>query len=134
MQAPGMDYQDTFAPVTKLTSNRIVLTLAAWNDWEVNQMDVKNTYLNADLDEVIFMAQPPRFTQASKDQMVCRFFKALYGLKQAGHCWYHHMCLTFKGFGYTKCKMEPCIFYRQVDEGVVIIVITIDDLTLTTSN
>ena len=54
-----------------LTSNRIVLALAVQNDWEVDQMDVKNAYLNADLNKVIFMAQPPGFTQASKDQMVC---------------------------------------------------------------
>ena len=70
-QAPGVDYQDTFAPVAKLTSSRIILALAARNDWEVDQMDVKNTDLNADLDKVIFMAQPPGFTQAGKNQMVC---------------------------------------------------------------
>ena len=61
-------------------------------------------------------------------------FKALYGLRQAGHCWYHHICLTFEGFGHTKCKTEPCVFYRQADEEVVIIVIAVDDLTLTASN
>ena len=44
------------------------------------------------------------------------------------------MCLTFEGFGYTKCKMEPCVLYRQADEGVVIIIVAVDDLTLTASN
>jgi len=81
---PGMDFHDTFTPVTKLTSNCIVLALAARNDWEVTQMDIKGAYLNADLDEEIFIAQLPGFSVPGKENHACQFFKAIFRLKQVG--------------------------------------------------
>jgi len=87
-QTQGIDYNDMFAPMAKFTSTRVVLALVAIHNWEVHQMDIKNAYLNAELTETIYMAQPPGFTQVSDTDKVCRLFKALYGLKQGGQCWY----------------------------------------------
>jgi len=81
---PGMDFHDTFTPVTKLTSNCIILALAARNDWEVTQMDIKGAYLNANLDEEIFMAQLPGFSVPGKENHACQIFKAIFRLKQVG--------------------------------------------------
>ena len=80
-QAPGIDYDDTFAPIAKLTSNRIVLALAARNNWEIIQMDVKNAYLNGELTEEIYMCQPQGFDDGSG--CVMQLLWSLYGLHQA---------------------------------------------------
>jgi len=83
-QAPGINYNDTFTPVTKLITNHIILALAAHYDWEVHQMDIKNTYLNAKLMEKIYMEQPLSFTTPEHEHLVCCLLMVLYGLKQAG--------------------------------------------------
>jgi len=81
-QQPGLDFGNTFAPITRLESICLLLGIAAVNDWEVRQVDVKTTYLYGDLDEEIYMAPPPGLTVP--DGHVLCLVKALYGLKQAG--------------------------------------------------
>ena len=83
-QIYGVDFLDTFAPVAKLSSIRVILTLAARFDWELEQMDVKSAYLNGELDETIYMRQPPGFEVRGSKDKVCKLQKTLYGLKQAG--------------------------------------------------
>ena len=80
--------QQSFTPVVKFMWMHIVLALAAINNWEVHQVDIKNAYLNIKLTKRVYMAQPPGFIQAGGGDKVCRLFKALYGLKQGGRCWY----------------------------------------------
>src|SRR5882724_6526766 len=63
-QTLGIDYNETFAPVSKFASTHVILALAAIHDWEVDQVDVKNTYLNVELTETVYMAQPPGFIKA----------------------------------------------------------------------
>ena len=96
----------------KFVSTHAVLTLAAAFDWEVHQVDVKNTYLNAELTEMVYMAQPPGFVKDGHKAMVCKLLKALYRLKQGGRCWYLHICETFSKFNYMHCKVEHCMFYK----------------------
>ena len=83
-QSFGVDYNETYAPVAKFASTHVILTLATQKDWEVEQVDVKNSYLNAELTETIYMAQPLGFALPGRENHVCRLLKALYGLKQAG--------------------------------------------------
>eukprot|EP00253_Pinus_taeda_P004550 PITA_04550 len=82
-QKEGIDYEETFAPTAKMSTIRLVLTLAAQFNWKVHQMDVKSAFLNGDLQEEVYMTQPPGFKVAGQEQKVCRLVKALYGLKQA---------------------------------------------------
>ena len=86
-QTLGVDYNDTFAPITKFVSTHIILALASINDWEVHQVDIKNAYLNTTLTKDIYMAQPPSFIDPGMHRKVCKLLKALYGLKQGGRCW-----------------------------------------------
>ena len=83
-QKPGVDFKETFAPVARLTSIRMVLHIAALEDWELDQMDVKNAYLNGILEEEIYMAQPEGYKVPGQEDKVLRLKKGLYGLKQAG--------------------------------------------------
>lgn len=78
----GYDYSETFYPVVKPTSIRIVITLALTHNWPINQLDVHNAILNGSLEEEVFMQQPPGFEHTDKT-LVCRLDKALYGIKQA---------------------------------------------------
>jgi hypothetical protein len=80
-QNKGIDYNETFSPVSKKDSFRIVMALVAHHNLELHQMDVKTVFLNGDLDETIFTAQPEGFVVKGKEQMGCRLKKSIYELK-----------------------------------------------------
>uniref|UniRef100_A0A2N9E974 Uncharacterized protein n=1 Tax=Fagus sylvatica TaxID=28930 RepID=A0A2N9E974_FAGSY len=82
----GLDYTETFSPVAKLNSIRIIISLAANLDWPLHQLDVKNAFLHGDLNETVYMAQPPGFE--SKGECVCHLKKSIYGLKQSPRAWF----------------------------------------------
>ncbi|GLB45851.1 putative reverse transcriptase (RNA-dependent DNA polymerase) [Lyophyllum shimeji] len=92
-QVPGVDYFDTFAPVAKLASIRAVLALAAAEDMEMHQIDIKGAYLNGELTsrETIFMQQPGGYHAPNSSGRVCHLRKTLYGLKQSGRRWYQKL-------------------------------------------
>ena len=77
-----MDFNEIFAPVVKMTSIRTVLSIAASMDLEVEQLDVKTTFLHGDLGEEIYMQQSEGFVKKGKEHLVCQLKKSLYGLKQ----------------------------------------------------
>ena len=79
-QTYGVDYQETFAPVAKMNTVRILLSLAVNFDWELQQYDVKNTFLHGELEEEIYMSIPPG-SSGSDGNKVCQLKKALYGFK-----------------------------------------------------
>jgi hypothetical protein len=83
MQREGIDFDDTFTPVARIESMRLLFALAAQEGWRVHHMDVKSTFLNIDLKEEVYVHQPPGFTIPGKEGKVLRLRKALYGLRQA---------------------------------------------------
>ncbi|KAJ3474391.1 hypothetical protein NLI96_g12482 [Meripilus lineatus] len=130
-QTYGVDYTDTFAPVAKLTSIRTILALAARNDWEIHQMDVKSAYLNGTLDEVIYMRQPEGFIEPGKEHLVAQLIKTIYGLKQSGRYWYQEFSQALGELGFVKCAADPCVFYHRSSSGdILIIAIHVDDSTI----
>ena len=82
-QTYRIDYQETFAPIAKINSIIILLSLAVNCDWPLHQLDVKNTFLNGDLKEEVFMSLPPGFEKSLGSDKVCILKKSLYGLKQS---------------------------------------------------
>jgi reverse transcriptase-like protein len=82
-QTYGVDYSETFSPVAKLDTIRVLFSIAANLDWPLHQFDVKNTFLHGELQEEVYMEAPPGFTSEFSEQEGCRLKKALYGLKQS---------------------------------------------------
>ena len=87
-QRKGIDYAEIFSPVVKLTSIRILLSVVASDNLQLEQMDLKTTFLHGDLDKEIYMQQPEGFVVPGKEHMVCKITRSLYGLKQAPRQWY----------------------------------------------
>lgn len=93
LQEVGIDFHETFSPVVKPTTIRVVLAIAVSLEWSLRQVDVNNVFLNGDLSEEIYMVQPPGFEQqgVNGQQPICRLRKALYSLKQASRTWFHKL-------------------------------------------
>ena len=87
-QEPGMDYKETFSPIVKAKTIRIVLSFAAMHQWPIKQLDISNAFLHGNLNETIYMKQPVGFVDESKPDFICQLYRSLYGLKQAPRAWF----------------------------------------------
>jgi hypothetical protein len=110
-QKEGVDYEETFAPVTRYTSIRAVMSLVSFMGWRIHQMDVKTTFLNGIIEEEVYIEQPQGFEVNGKESHVCRLKKALYGLKQAPRAWYSRIDGYLQSMGFTKSEADPNLYY-----------------------
>ncbi len=108
-----VDYNETFAPVAKFVSIRCILALAAIQDMEIHQMDVKTTFLNGDLEEEIYMEQPQGFTQEG-EHLVCKLHKSLYGLKQSPRAWNKKLDVFLKSIKFVRSDADFSMYVVQV--------------------
>ena len=127
-QLYGIDYLDTYAPVVKHHSIKLVLAIAALKDLDLMQIDIKTAFLNGDLTEEIFMEQPEGFVVAGKEDWLCRLVKRIYGLKQAARCWFIKFNQAIITLGFVQCLHDQCVYYRFTKNGeYTIIIIYVDD-------
>ncbi|KAE8188282.1 hypothetical protein CF336_g6216 [Tilletia laevis] len=127
-QVEGVDYDETFAPVARLSALRMMVTLAVQFDLKLHGMDVKTAYLNGELDVDIYMKQPPGYDDGSGK--VCRLLRTLYGLKQSGRYWYHKLRDKLLGANFRQLQSEPCLFYKPTKQGPIIILVYVDDVAI----
>ena len=130
-QTYGIDFQETFSPVAKLNTIRILLSLAANLDWPLHQFDVKNAFLHGDLEEEIYMEIPPGYSHSGSQQLVCKLEKALYGLKQSPRAWFGRFCSAMNKYGYTQSDSDHTLFYRKRHEKIAVLIIYVDDMIIT---
>ena len=101
-QKEGIDYNETFSPISKKDSLRIILALVAHYDLELHQKDVKTAFLNGSLEEEVYMSQSEGFVEDGKEVLVCLLKKSIYGLKQASRQWYIKFHDTITAFGFYR--------------------------------
>jgi hypothetical protein len=134
-QRQGIDYEEVFAPVSRLEAMRLLLALAAHEEWEIHHMDVKSTFLNGDLNEEVFVLQHPGFVRVGSENQVLKLKKALYGLHQAPKAWNHKLDESLSSLGFLKCPLDPAIYYRGNKSGERLVVrVYVDDLIITGSS
>ncbi|CAL2235458.1 unnamed protein product [Prunus armeniaca] len=111
-QTYGIDYEETFAPVAKLNTVRVLLSLAANLDWPLHQFDVKNAFLHGELTEEVYMDIPPGYN-TTQTGTVCRLRKALYGLKQSPRAWFGRFTMAMKNNGFKQCNSDHTLFLKH---------------------
>ena len=133
-QVYGVDYLETFLPVTKLASFRTILAIATHHDWDIESFDFNGTYLNGTLGdgEEIYMQEPPGY-ETQGEIFIKQLHKALYGLKQARRKWYEALSSALIDLGFCICKADPGVFIAQPQHHILIIAIHIDDCAFTAS-
>ncbi|CAL8169438.1 unnamed protein product [Prunus armeniaca] len=130
-QEHGLDYDETFSPVVRHTTVRLVLSLAAMFKWDLRQLDVKNAFLHGELQEEVYMRQPQGFTNSTYPNYVCKLQKSLYGLKQAPHAWNAKFTGYLPSLGFQSSHSDPSMFVRHNSTSVVILLLYVDVIIIT---
>ena len=130
-QTYGVDYSETFAPVAKMNIVRVLLSIAVNQDWPLQQLDVKNVFLNGDLEEEVYMDSPPGFEEKFGSK-VCKLKKSLYGLKQSPRAWFEKFTQSVKKQGYLQRQIDHTLFFKFSSDGkIAILIVYVDDIILT---
>ncbi|MCO5577054.1 hypothetical protein L7F22_030876 [Adiantum nelumboides] len=129
-QVPGMDYSETFSPVLRITTFRVLIAIAAQFHFLLHQMDVRTAFLHGDLEEEIYMIQPPGYISSEHPNHVCRLLKSLYGLKQSPRQLYRcfHRCMI--NLGYLRLQSDPNVYSRHSSGIFLLLAIYVDDILL----
>jgi hypothetical protein len=131
-QQPDIDYNETFSPVARIDTVRMVLAIAAQNRWIMHQMDVKSAFLNGYLEEEVYVRQPPGYEIDKYRDKVYKLRKALYGLKQASRVWYSRIDEYLISVGLNRSPSEPTLYTKVNQKGKILIVcLYVDDLIFT---
>jgi hypothetical protein len=131
LQVLGQDFNATFASVARFTTLRALFAIAARNDWELHQVDVKGAYLQGELDEEIYMRVPEGADEPGKEGWFRRLLKPLYGLKQAGRQWKKKLDQIMSELGFEKRAGDECVYVKRAGNAVVIVVVVyVDDMAV----
>jgi hypothetical protein len=127
-QVYGVDYLETYAPVAKMTTIRLIFAIAAMEGWHIHQMDVKTAFLLGLLDEEIYMEIPEGFELHNVRGKVCKLLKSLYGLKQASRVWNRKLHGKLESLGFVRSEADHCLYIHH--EMGIYIAIWVDDILI----
>ena len=131
-QKKYIDYNETFAPVAYYTLVRFLIALANELDWDLDQLDVATAFLNTRLKELVYMTPPPEFVRV--DGKIMKLLSCVYGLKQAPREWHETLVTSIKDYGFEQVGAETCFYKLTRNEGVLLVLIYVDDILVTGSN
>lgn len=128
-QVRGTDYSETYSPVVRSSTLRLLFSLAAEKDWFIDQWDVTTAFLYGKIKEDIYMLQPKGAIVPGKETKVCKLQRSLYGLKQASNAWFNELDREMLGLGFKQSKIEPCLYQKQLEgNATLVVVIYVDDI------
>jgi hypothetical protein len=133
-QVEGLDFDETYAPVARLESIRILLAYATYHGFKLYQMDVKSVFLNGPIKEEVYIEQPPGFEESEYPNHVYKLSKALYGLKQATRAWYECPRDFLMTNGFKVGKADPTLFTKTIAKDLFICQIYVDDIIFGSTN
>lgn len=129
-QMVGVDFLETFSPVVKLVSVRLMFSLAATHKWDVQHIDVNNAFLNGTIDALVYMHQPEGFIDNHHPDYVCQLKRSLYGLRQAPRAWYEKLKHYLLKFGFIHSTSNHSLFYMRKNGKLLLILVYVDDILL----
>jgi len=127
-QQLGVDYNETWAAVTRLESVRMTAAIAAKLDLKLWRINFVSAYLNSLMKEDIYMKQPEGFVEPGYEDHVCKLVHTIYGTMQGAHDWYETLTETYKKLGYTTSRADPCVRYKREGDGYTITDTYTDDI------
>ena len=137
-QQAGIDYLETFSPVAKLTTVRVLLSIAAAKNWHLMQLDINNAFLNGDLFEEVFMQLPLGYNSpkvnSKGEPLACRLNKSIYGLKQASRHWFTKFSSALLTHGFTQSRSDYSLFLKGSGNSLVVLLVYVDDIILAGSD
>jgi hypothetical protein len=133
-QQHGIDFQETFSPVVKPPTVRLILALAVTYHWPLRQLDVRNAFLHGVLKEEVYMTQPPGYVNPSLPQHVCQLHKSIYGLKQAPRAWFESFTTQFLNLGFISSSADSSLFIYRDGPTIAFLLLYVDDIVLTGNN
>jgi hypothetical protein len=133
-QLYGIDYEDTFNPIVKAATIRIVLSISVSRGWSLRQLDVQNVFLHGVLEEEVYMSQPPRYEDTRRPGYVCKLDKAIYGLKQVPPAWYSRPSTKLQQLGFISCKGNTSLFFLSNKHVAIFVLVYVDDIIVASSS
>lgn len=132
----GIDFDKVFSTVAKLSTLRLILTIAAALDYDLSSVDIRQAYLQASLSEDLYMMVPPGMPDkdADGDPLVAKLKRSLYGLKQAGREWHTLFSATLRNWGFTQSAIDTCMFVMRRGESVIWLVVWVDDCIIVSND
>jgi hypothetical protein len=133
-QVEGLDFGETYAPVARLESIRILLAYATYHGFKLYQMNVKSAFLNGPIKEEVYVQQPPDFEDSEYPNHVYKLSKALYGLNQAPRAWYECLRDFLITNGFKVGKVDPTLFNKTIAKDLFVCQIYVDDSIFGSTN
>ena len=133
-QVKGLDYSETFSPIIKFTTIRLMIALACRYNLELHHINIKGTYLNGKLEDDIYMCQPEGFTAKGEEHLVCKLYRSMYRLKQSGHVWHQTLKQGLGKLGFTAGETNSTVFFRFQGNSIKIVGWYVNDGLLATNS